>query len=97
MLRGCRQVVRHELPKLAFAGSSPVTRSIKHQRPPQRRPYIIRKALMANERQHTDQREAAKDAASGYAVIVLAVVCFILLLALITVIVRFLVGAGASA
>ena len=25
---GCRQVVRHELPKLAFAGSSPVTRSI---------------------------------------------------------------------
>ena len=24
---GCRQVVRHELPKLAFAGSSPVTRS----------------------------------------------------------------------
>lgn len=25
---GCRQVVRHELPKLAFAGSNPVTRSI---------------------------------------------------------------------
>ena len=25
--RGYRQVVRHELPKLAFAGSSPVTRS----------------------------------------------------------------------
>ena len=25
--RGCRQVVRHKLPKLAFAGSSPVTRS----------------------------------------------------------------------
>ena len=26
---GCRQVVRHELPKLTFAGSSPVTRSIE--------------------------------------------------------------------
>ena len=25
--RGCRQVVRPELPKLVFAGSSPVTRS----------------------------------------------------------------------
>lgn len=52
---------------------------------------------MANERQHIDQIEAAKDAASGYAVIVLAAVCFILFLALLTVIVRFLVGAGASA
>ena len=28
-MRGCRQVVRHELPKLACAGSSPVTRSKK--------------------------------------------------------------------
>ena len=26
---GCRQVVRHKLPKLVFAGSSPVTRSTK--------------------------------------------------------------------
>ena len=29
---GCRQVVRPELPKLVFAGSSPVTRSIENQR-----------------------------------------------------------------
>ena len=48
-LRGCRQVVRHELPKLAFAGSSPVTRSRarysrKSKRPAaflRRNPYIF--------------------------------------------------------
>ena len=62
-----------------------------------RRPYIIGKALMANERQHIDRKEAVKDAASGYSAVVLATVCFILFLALITVIVRFIVGAGASA
>ena len=27
-LRGCRQAVRHQLPKLIYAGSIPVTRSI---------------------------------------------------------------------
>lgn len=31
LLRGHRQVVRHQLPKLVFAGSNPVARSMKLQ------------------------------------------------------------------
>ena len=60
----------------------------------------IRMALMANranERQNMDRAEAAKDAAVGYAVILLATLCFLLSLAALTIVVRFIVGASAGA
>ena len=49
------------------------------------------------QRQAVDRAEAAKDAAAGYAVIVLSAVCFVLSLAVLTTIVRFVVGASTGA
>lgn len=47
---------------------------------------------MKNERHIDDIAETVKNAASGYGVIVLAVVCFIVVLAAVTLVVRMVVG-----
>ncbi len=52
---------------------------------------------MKNERQHINVTDAVKDALAGYVVIILGIMVFILSLAVITTIVRFVVGAGAGA
>lgn len=51
---------------------------------------------MKNERHNDDIAETVKNAASGYGVIVLAVVCFILALAAVALVVRMVVGGGAG-
>ena len=52
---------------------------------------------MEDNRRKTSIGESVKNAASGYAVIVLGTVCFLLSLAVLSVIVRIIVGAGAGA
>ncbi len=52
---------------------------------------------MSDERKNVDVREAVLNAASGYAAVVLGIVCFILALVVIAAIVRIVVGAGAGA
>lgn len=52
---------------------------------------------MENERQKIDLRESVKSAAAGYAVVVLGTACFILFLAILSTIVRIIVGASAGA
>ena len=49
---------------------------------------------MKTERHKDSLDEAAKNAASGYGVIVLAAICFIVSLAIVTLIVRVIVGAS---
>lgn len=51
---------------------------------------------MNNERHTDDLVETVKNAASGYGVIVLGSVCFVLILIAITFIVRVIAGGGAG-
>ena len=51
---------------------------------------------MNEERQKENIEEAAHNAFTGYAVVVLGVVCFLLLLVVVTAVVRLIVGAGAA-
>ena len=51
---------------------------------------------MSEERQKEKLDEAAKNAFAGYAMVVLGIVCFILLLVVIAAAVRLVVGAGAG-
>lgn len=53
---------------------------------------------MGSERGKISRSESVKNALSGYGVVVLGTVCFLLLLAVITTVVRILlIGAGAGA
>lgn len=52
---------------------------------------------MERESKHTNRQDSVKNAASGYAVIVLGTACFVLALAVLATIVRVIVGAGAGA
>lgn len=45
----------------------------------------------------TNWAEAVKDAVSGYGAAILGIVCFLLVLALVTGVVRFVVGLGSGA
>lgn len=54
-------------------------------------------ARMQNERRKTSLQDVVKNAASGYAVIVLGTACFVLALAVLSVIVRIVVGASMGA
>ena len=51
---------------------------------------------MNDERHKENLDEAAKNAFAGYAMVVLGIVCFILLLVVIAAVVRLIVGAGAG-
>lgn len=51
---------------------------------------------MRDERQKEQLDETAKNVFAGYATVVLAVVCFVLFLAVLTFIVRLIVGAGSG-
>ena len=52
---------------------------------------------MKSERQKTSRPDTVKNAASGYSVIVLGTICFVLALAALSTIVRIIVGASAGA
>lgn len=52
---------------------------------------------MRKTREKTDIREATKNAATGYAVVVLSIVCFLLVLVVAAALVRLVVGASAVA
>lgn len=54
-------------------------------------------AQMKNERRKTSVSDAVKNAASGYAVVVLASVCLVLALAVLSAVVRVVVGFSAGA
>ena len=51
---------------------------------------------MVEKRKQNDVAETAKNAAAGYAVIVLGTICFVLALAVLAMIVRLIVGASAG-
>ncbi|MBR0406042.1 MAG: hypothetical protein IJI68_12720 [Eggerthellaceae bacterium] len=52
---------------------------------------------MENRRRKISFDESVKNAAAGYAVVVLAIACFVLSLAVLSAIVRIVVGASAGA
>jgi hypothetical protein len=52
---------------------------------------------MDNNRQKTNVSETVKNAASGYGVVVLGTICFLLSLAVLSAVVRIIVGASAGA
>lgn len=52
---------------------------------------------MGNERKNNGSRlDTVRNAASGYAVVVLGILCFVLSLAVLTTVVRVIVGASAG-
>ena len=52
---------------------------------------------MRSERRNTTVNESVKNAATGYGAIVLGITCFVLVLAVLSAIVRIIVGASAGA
>ena len=50
---------------------------------------------MSNERNKENLDESAKNALTGYLMVALGIICFVLALILITAIVRIIIGAGA--
>ena len=53
-------------------------------------------ARMGNDQKHDDLIEAVLNAASGYAAIVMGLVCFLLFLIVLAAVVRVIVGASAG-
>lgn len=51
---------------------------------------------MKDERQNENLEEVVKNAFAGYGVVVLGVVCFVIVLIIVTALVRLIVGAGAG-
>ena len=51
---------------------------------------------MGNDQKHDDLIEAVLNAASGYAAIVMGIVCFLLFLIVLAAVVRVIVGASAG-